>query len=114
MKQMIVQELGIPAERIDVTPMVALEGLPSPQPTETEATEILFFGRIWTYKGLAYLIQAEPLITARVPEAKIVIAGQGEDLEPYRRMMTNPDKFIIYNEWISNQQRAELFSRASV
>ncbi len=114
MKQMIIQEIGIPADRIDVTPMVALDGPPDPEEAANDTNEILFFGRIWAYKGLANLIQAEPLITARVPNAKIVIAGQGEDLDPYRRMMIHPESFIIYNDWISNELRAELFSRASV
>jgi len=27
---------------------------------------VLFFGRIWEYKGLEYLIKAEPLITSRI------------------------------------------------
>jgi glycosyltransferase involved in cell wall biosynthesis len=29
-------------------------------------------------------------------------------------MMVNPDNFIIYNEWISQEQCEELFARASV
>src|SRR5204862_519335 len=37
---------------------------------------VLFFGRIWEYKGLEYLIRAEPLISAQVPGVKIVIARE--------------------------------------
>jgi glycosyltransferase involved in cell wall biosynthesis len=74
----------------------------------------LFFGRISKYKGLEYLIRAEPLISAMVPEVRFVIAGVGEDIEPYRRMMTNAERFTILDEYISDEQRAELFRRASV
>jgi len=44
---------------------------------------ILFFGRIWEYKGLEYLIRAEPLISARLPDVRILIAGEGEDFSRY-------------------------------
>jgi glycosyltransferase involved in cell wall biosynthesis len=75
---------------------------------------ILFFGRIWEYKGLEYLIRAEPLISARVPDVRIMIAGQGEDFARYSRMMVHPERFIVHNEFISEQSTAEYFRRASV
>lgn len=75
---------------------------------------ILFFGRIWPYKGLDYLIRAEPLITARVPDVRIVIAGYGEDLTCYRRLMVHPEHFHVYNEYISDDRLIALFSQASI
>jgi glycosyltransferase involved in cell wall biosynthesis len=63
---------------------------------------------------LEYLIRAEPLITAQVPDVSIVIAGRGEDFTRYRRLMVHPERFTIYNEYVSDDQRAELFQRASV
>ncbi len=81
---------------------------------EQEDHSVLFFGRIYEYKGLRYLIEAEPLITDKVPEAKIVIAGMGEDLRKYLRMMVHREKFIIHNCVISSEKVAELFQRASV
>ena len=78
------------------------------------ANTVLFFGRIWAYKGLEYLIRAEPLITAEIPDAKIVIAGKGEDFSRYRAMMVHPERFVVHNEFIPDDRRAELFARASV
>jgi glycosyltransferase involved in cell wall biosynthesis len=75
---------------------------------------ILFFGRIWEYKGLEYLIRAEPLISARVPVARILIAGEGEDFSRYARMMVHPERFIVDNNYISEERCAEYFRRASV
>jgi glycosyltransferase involved in cell wall biosynthesis len=114
MKKMIVEELGIAEAKIDVMPLIAMGDPDAVQDLDHDENLILFFGRIWAYKGLAHLIEAEPLITARVPDAKIIIAGQGEDLAHYRRMMVNPSNFVIYNDWISNEERAQLFSRASI
>ena len=75
---------------------------------------ILFFGRIWDYKGLQYLIEAEPLITSQVPGAKIVIAGEGEAFEKYERMMVNRDHFVVHNYRIPDEMVASLFQQASV
>lgn len=75
---------------------------------------ILFFGRIWKYKGLEYLIKAEPLITKEVPDAKIIIAGTGEDFKIYEDMMINKEKFIIHNRYIDYKTGSELFQKCSL
>lgn len=75
---------------------------------------ILFFGRIWGYKGLEYLIQAEPIITKAVPDARIVIAGEGEAFGPYQQAMVNPQHFEVHNYRIPDTMVAELFQSASI
>ncbi|MCA1703986.1 MAG: glycosyltransferase family 4 protein [Actinobacteria bacterium] len=97
-----------------MVPLIERGDAEAGQDVEEENETILFFGRIWAYKGLEYLIRAQPLISARVPSVKIVIAGEGEDMEKYRRMMTDPSRFEIHNEYVSVEKRAELFRRASV
>lgn len=80
-----------------------------------DGNSILFFGRIYEYKGLEYLIRAEPIITKEVPDAKIVIAGTGEDFTKYEKMMVaNRDNFIVHNYRIPYKEGAELFQRCSV
>jgi glycosyltransferase involved in cell wall biosynthesis len=111
-----VQAIGLDPRRVHVVPTHA-RGLRwitgAPRPGGAPPT-VLFFGRIWPYKGLEYLIRAEPRITARVPGAEYVIAGEGEDLGRYRSMMAAPERFVIRNEFVSTQVRGELFRRASV
>ena len=116
LKQELVERRGIPRGVIDVVPMIAFE---SPAPTEGTIDErdpsvVLFFGRMWPYKGLDVLIRAEPLVTARVPDVRFVIAGEGEDLAPYRERMVHPERFTVINRFVSIEERGELFAQASV
>lgn len=113
-KQVVVDECGIPPEMVHVIPHIGLGAPPNPIPSHQSGSTILFFGRIWEYKGLEYLIRAEPLITAEVPDVQIVIAGEGEDFGRYRRLMVHPDRFTVYNEYVTEEQCHELFSQASV
>jgi glycosyltransferase involved in cell wall biosynthesis len=77
-----------------------------------QPSTVLFFGRISPYKGLEYLIKAEPLIARQVPDLKIIIAGEG-DLSPYAAMMQNRDRYEIHNSYVSKELAAELFQRAT-
>lgn len=114
LRRQVARQVGIPRGRIDVIPHIAI-GRPetAPQVTE-EPNTLLFFGRIWDYKGLDYLIEAEPLVAREVPDVRIVIAGEGDDFERYRRMMVHPERFTVHNHYIPATQMAELFARASV
>ena len=114
LKQVVVEELNVASEIVHVIPMVALGDELAHDQVQEDDHQILFFGRIWEYKGLEYLISAEPLITAQVPDASIVIAGRGEDFDRYRRLMVHPERFTVYNEYGPHDKRDELFRRASV
>lgn len=113
-RELVLRELPAFKHKISVIPHIQVGKDLPPASTEQEEPLVLFFGRIWEYKGLEYLIRAEPLITSRVPKAKFLIAGQGEDLSRYRRMMVHPDRFIVHNEFIPEDQAADYFRRASV
>lgn len=110
----------LPLERIHVVPHHALDWperraqRASPSAAEAHRPAVLFFGRIWAYKGLEYLIRAQPLISARVPEALFVIAGRGESLERYRALMAQPERFVIRDEYVSDAERDALFEAAAV
>lgn len=113
-KRVVVAECGIPPEIVHVVPLIGLGSTPDSMPVHEDGPRVLFFGRIWPYKGLEYLIRAEPLITAAVPDAKIVIAGEGEDFARYRGMMVHPERFIVHNEYVSEERCRTLFRQASV
>jgi glycosyltransferase involved in cell wall biosynthesis len=47
------------------------------------AQRVLFFGRIWHYKGLDTLVEAMERVVRDVPGAELVVAGRGEPIERY-------------------------------
>jgi glycosyltransferase involved in cell wall biosynthesis len=75
---------------------------------------VLFFGRIYRYKGLDVLIRSMPLVAEELPTVRAVIAGVGEDLTPYKRTMTHPNLFEIRNRFIADEETARLFTEADV
>lgn len=113
-RDLLLREWPSAAAKTSVIPHIQIGGSASSSNAREGENLILFFGRIWEYKGLEYLIRAEPLITARVPNARFLIAGEGEDFARYRRMMVHPDRFIVHNEFISEDRAAGYFRRASV
>jgi glycosyltransferase involved in cell wall biosynthesis len=106
--------LCIPGERVHVIPHIVLGDSTVGNCVLENDRLILFFGRIWPYKGLEYLIRAEPLITSKMPDARIMIAGHGEDFARYQRLMTHPENFIVHNEYILEERAATLFQQASM
>jgi len=112
-RTLMAHELGGASGNISLMPHIQI-GQELVSPVREEEHLILFFGRIWEYKGLEYLIRAEPLISARVPDVRIMIAGQGEEFSRYSRLMVHPERFIVHNEFISEERTAEYFRRASI
>jgi len=79
-----------------------------------EDSLVLFLGRIRKYKGLPYLIAAEPIISRSVPDLRIIIGGEGKDLIKYEKEIRNRKKFTFINEYVTNDTLADLFRGPSV
>ena len=116
LKELTSAEFNKPANSIHVIPHgeYSLYGKFLKHRVKENGHLVLFFGRIWEYKGLEYLIKAQPFISKEVPDVKIVIAGTGENFEKYRKMMIHKEKFIIHNEYITNERVAELFIKCNL
>jgi glycosyltransferase involved in cell wall biosynthesis len=119
LKEQMIEQYNLPYEKVhaihigehQVAPFKKYEN----QDIKEDGNLILFFGRIHEYKGLEYLIKAEPMITKKVPNAKIIIAGAGEDFVKYEEMMGNrKERFIVHNYLIPYEEGAELFQKSSV
>jgi glycosyltransferase involved in cell wall biosynthesis len=115
-RQQLITQHGIDPDMVNVIPFGAYDyyrifALPN---IAEKPDTILFFGRIWDYKGLEYLIKAEPIITEAIPSARIIIAGHGEDFGRYEQAMVNPQHFEVHNYRIPDKKVAEFFQSANV
>jgi glycosyltransferase involved in cell wall biosynthesis len=108
------KKLGVPDGGIRIIPHIQIGRASESISATDDCRTVLFFGRLWPYKGLEYLIRAEPWITQQIPDVKIVIAGTGEDIERYRQMMVHPDRFIVLNRYIPEDETDRLFQQASL
>jgi len=86
------------------------------KPGSTGSTDdfVLFFGRIWEYKGLEYFVKAANIVHKSMPDVRFCIAGKGEDIDKYLAMIEKREKFLIINERIPIDEVGFLFEQASV
>jgi glycosyltransferase involved in cell wall biosynthesis len=75
---------------------------------------ILFFGRIYSYKGLRFLIDAAPSIKEQIPNASFIVAGRGDDLTPYLARIQNRTWFDIRNRFVPPLEASRLFAEADL
>jgi glycosyltransferase involved in cell wall biosynthesis len=75
---------------------------------------VLFFGRVFAYKGLDTLIRAEAALGDRLPGLKVVIAGRGDDPGQLTHLMGNPARYEIHRGHIADRETAQLFTEADL
>lgn len=101
-------------DRVEVVQHIAMGDPAQTQHIETDPNLVLFLGRIWEYKGLAYLIRAVPLIAEKVPDVRVMIAGEGDEFSKYEALMQERDRFIVHNRRVSNAEREVFFAQSAV
>ena len=75
---------------------------------------ILFFGRIFAYKGLDYLIRSIPEVVARFENVLVTIAGEGDDMRVHEKQIAERRFFDIRNYRVSDEETAQLFLDADI
>jgi glycosyltransferase involved in cell wall biosynthesis len=118
LQEALVQDFKIPPARVNVLAHGELGSLfqrfAGDHILPKEPNTLLFFGRIWPYKGLKYLLEAMPLIAAKIPTIKLIIAGKGEDLDQYLSSGADSSHLEIINDFIPLEQVAGLFQRSAI
>ena len=117
-KKTLNEKFRIPNHKINVLPHGELGSLYKRRiqntNTHREPYTLLFFGRIWPYKGLKYLIEAMPLIAKYIPKVKLIIAGRGENMDKYFPNGYDPQRYEILNHFITNKEVISLFERSAI
>jgi glycosyltransferase involved in cell wall biosynthesis len=119
LKETLSQQFQIPRDRIKTIPHGELGSLYRQMAGLTdemvrEPSTLLFFGRIWPYKGLKYLIEAMPLVAKYIPEVKLIIAGRGENLDLYFPEGYDEKHYEILNDYIPNEAVVSIFQRSTI
>ncbi|TAE57206.1 MAG: glycosyltransferase family 1 protein [Nostocales cyanobacterium] len=112
------QKYSIPNDKVHVFPHGEIatwyKRHPHQDIPEKEPFTLLFFGRIWPYKGLKYLLEAMPLVAEKIPQVKLIIAGRGENIEQYFPNGYDQKRYEILNQFISNEDVIKLFARSTI
>jgi glycosyltransferase involved in cell wall biosynthesis len=102
---------------IDVMPMgVDLQGRFAPASRPPQKNQVLFVGRLVEKKGLTYLIKAFPAIRQAIPDASLLIIGDGphrHQLETLARKLDVADQ-ISFLGALPNQKIAWYYQQAEI
>ncbi|ADJ14076.1 glycosyltransferase family 4 protein [Halalkalicoccus jeotgali] len=80
-----------------------------------EPHTVLFFGHIIPAKGIDTLVKAMALVRERVPDATLLVAGNGRFGRRSREIIDrHPDTFEIHDHFIPNDEVGTFFSRAAL
>ncbi len=106
---------GIPESKIDVIPHGSSEFsmLNSTEKIESPKNNVLLFGKIASYKGIEYLIEAIKLLYNEIPDITVTIAGAG-DFTKYAKLIKDDNHFDVHNRFIPDEEVVEFFEKASV
>lgn len=106
---------NLPAERVTVLPMGFFNPLrPWASGVPENPFQVLFFGRLRAYKGLDVMLEAWPKVTAQAPQARLLVAGEG-DLNPYTaRFAACGQSVEVRNTFLSEPECARLFETSAV
>lgn len=84
------------------------------KPLGWEQGNLLFFGRMEAYKGLAVFIAAVRLLASRGINVRGVVAGRGDDLEKHRESIAADPLFEIHDGYVARDKVMQLFARANI
>jgi glycosyltransferase involved in cell wall biosynthesis len=102
------------AGRVDVIPHGILgRDDAGPHCASEEPATFLFFGRVESYKGLGFLLDAADLLGSRGVQVKLVIAGTGDDLDNHRARIAASGGIELIDRFVDATAVPALFRRCT-
>lgn len=83
-------------------------------PIKATDGRILFFGRMWAYKGLDVFLDAIDLLSKRGVRHQAIIAGRGPEMARFGKRMANMPSINAIDAYISPADTSTLFQSAEV
>ena len=107
--EQLVQESPRLKGRVRVVPHGPLSTVRQDTTLRAKDWRLLFFGRMYEYKGLRYFVDAVIALRAKGYPVTGVVAGQGPDLDRLRRRMKASGCFDILDQYIPAADVPHLF-----
>lgn len=82
--------------------------------SQCDGRKVLFFGGVFRYKGLDYLIEAARIVCREIPDAKFIIAGAGPYWTRCRELIGNSESFILQEGRIPDPDVVRLFEESAI
>jgi glycosyltransferase involved in cell wall biosynthesis len=89
--------------------------LPDPEAARSERPLLLFLGRVKRYKAVETLVRALPLVRREMPETRVVIAGDGDDVPRLRGIAAElgfGPQDVVFPGLVSVREKVRLYQSA--
>lgn len=111
-------EIGLGGSGIDIVhPGVHIEKLEKAVGEKSSRPTVLYLGRLKSYKSVNVLIHAFAKVVKNIPEAQLIIAGDGDDSERLQRFAKDfgfTGDQIVFTGFVSDEEKLRLLKEAWV
>lgn len=114
-EDVVVKEYNVSSEKISIVPngvdlsMFNISKQKNPK-------KIVFAGAMYYHRGLDILLNSIPKIIEKIPEAKFLLIGSGDELEKLKEMVSKNDlkNNVEFTGWINRDKIPESIADASI
>ena len=113
--KVIINEYGVIPEKISIVPNgVELSLINSSK--QKNPKKVVFAGAMYYHRGLDVLLEAIPKIIRKIPDAKFILLGNGNELEKLKEIVLekNLENSVEFKGWIEREKIPENISDASI
>ena len=113
--KVIINEYGVIPEKISIVPNgVELSLFNSSK--QKNPKKVVFAGAMYYHRGLDVLLEAIPKIIRKIPDAKFILLGNGNELEKLKEIVLekNLENSVEFKGWIEREKIPDNISDASI